>query len=59
MAYSLLFIRDVEGKGEVNCISLDAAHFACPFGVIEFLLNEHNTVKELLLANAWHYPRIP
>lgn len=54
-----LHIRDVEGKGKANCIPLDTTRFACQMGVIEFLLNEDNTVIELLLANAWHYPYIP
>lgn len=53
-----LFLLDVKDKHEVPCIPLDETHFACPSGLIEFVLNDDGTVREICAAETFHYARV-
>ncbi len=53
-----LLIHSVEDKQEENGIPLDQTRFVSAMGIIEFLHADDGTVSELLLHNAFHYPRV-
>ncbi len=53
-----LLLLDVKDKREVTCIALDETRFACPLGLIEFVLADDGTVTEIRSAETFHYARV-
>jgi Beta-lactamase len=53
-----LRIHSVDDKREEIGVPLDQTRFVSTMGIIEFLQADDGTASELLLHNAFHYPRV-